>query len=280
MRIHRSAFHHPDSIYQAVCSTVHSARERNEKIDYLSFVPDGEPTLDINLGRSIDRLRPLGIRIAVITNASLITSAEVREELSKADWVSVKIDAVDENTWRTIDRPHARLKLDRILEGIRTFARDFTGELVTETMIVAGINDTEDEAHGISQFIKSIRHMCAYLLVPTRPPAESNVKRPDEETLMKMYTIFRKKLPMVEMVTGNEGDRFAFAGDVEKEILSITSVHPMREDAVRVFLNKSGASDSVIQKLVDKGLLVKIAYCDHNYYIRNLNKNKPNENAD
>ncbi len=41
-------------------------------MDYLAFVPDGEPTLDLNLGRVIEDLRPLGIKIAVITNSSLI----------------------------------------------------------------------------------------------------------------------------------------------------------------------------------------------------------------
>lgn len=87
-------------------------------IDYLTFVPDGEPTLDINLGQEIDMLRPLGIKIAVISNASLIWDENVREELSKADWVSVKVDALDEHIWRRMDRPHRALGQQAILQGI------------------------------------------------------------------------------------------------------------------------------------------------------------------
>jgi wyosine [tRNA(Phe)-imidazoG37] synthetase (radical SAM superfamily) len=33
-------------------------------------VPDGKPALDIHLGEMIQRLRPLGLTIAVIPNAS------------------------------------------------------------------------------------------------------------------------------------------------------------------------------------------------------------------
>ena len=69
-------------------------RQRGESIDYLTFVSDGEPTLDINLGHAIQLLKPLGIKIAGITNASLIWREDVREELLKADWVSLKMDSV------------------------------------------------------------------------------------------------------------------------------------------------------------------------------------------
>ena len=34
--------------------------KQGEKIDYLAFVPDGEPTLDINLAKNIDLLNYFG----------------------------------------------------------------------------------------------------------------------------------------------------------------------------------------------------------------------------
>ena len=40
------------------------------KPDYLTFVANGEPTLDINLGIEIQMLKQFGIPIAIITNAS------------------------------------------------------------------------------------------------------------------------------------------------------------------------------------------------------------------
>jgi len=45
----------------------------------------------------------------------------------------------------------------------------------------------------------------------------------------------------VEYLIGYEGNAFAFTGNVEEDLLSITSVHPMREDAVKDFLKKANA---------------------------------------
>ena len=101
-------------------------------------MPDGEPTLDVNLGKLIDRLKPLNFKVAVITNATMLSRSDVRHDLSKADWVSVKIDTLDENIWRKMDRPHKNIALDSMLHGIREFSEQYRGQLVTETMLVKG----------------------------------------------------------------------------------------------------------------------------------------------
>jgi wyosine [tRNA(Phe)-imidazoG37] synthetase (radical SAM superfamily) len=93
MQVERQAFHLPEEILVAVQKKVNSVKAAGESIDYLTFVPDGEPSLDINLGHAIELLRPLGLPIAVITNASLIWREDVRTDLRKADWVSLKVDA-------------------------------------------------------------------------------------------------------------------------------------------------------------------------------------------
>ena len=57
-QIERRAFYHPEEILNDVRDKVKRAREVGESIDYLTFVPDGEPTLDANLGREIELLKP------------------------------------------------------------------------------------------------------------------------------------------------------------------------------------------------------------------------------
>jgi len=68
MQAERKAFYKPEEILKAVERKVKDAKNKGEGIDYLTFVPDGEPTLDINLGKEIELLKQLGIKIAVITN--------------------------------------------------------------------------------------------------------------------------------------------------------------------------------------------------------------------
>jgi wyosine [tRNA(Phe)-imidazoG37] synthetase (radical SAM superfamily) len=140
MLIDRRAFYEPDQILAQVERRIDEVESRGEKIDYITFVPDGEPTLDVNLGREIMLLKHFGIPVAVITNASLLWNDDVGGDLLAADFVSLKVDAVSPDLWRNINRPHKDLKLDVILDGIRQFSRNFKGMLVSETMLIDNID--------------------------------------------------------------------------------------------------------------------------------------------
>ncbi len=268
LQVDRRPFYEPDEIVRVVGDKVAGTREAGEPIDYLTFVPDGEPTLDIHLGRAIELLRSLGLPIAVISNASLIWRREVRDELMGADWVSLKVDAVEEEIWRRVNRAHGRLELASILEGALAFAREYTGELVTETMLVAGVNDGEEHLGAIAGFLARLQPHRAYLSVPTRPPAEPWVRVPEEQVVNRAYQLLQKGVGQVEYLIGYEGNAFASTGDVEEDLLSITAVHPMREDAVRTLLARAGSNWAAVQRLVAQDRLVEVEYDGHRFYLR------------
>jgi wyosine [tRNA(Phe)-imidazoG37] synthetase (radical SAM superfamily) len=265
-------FYQPEEILREVEEKIQKVRILGESIDYLTFVPDGEPTLDINLGREIELLKPLGIRIAVITNASLIWRPDVREDLMKADWISLKVDSVDDKIWQRINRPHGALQLNTILSGMLEFARAYRGDLVTETMLVMGVSDSDDNIKKTADFVAQLRPAKAYISIPTRPPTERWVKSPDEKTINKAYQIFSNKIQSAECLIGYEGNVFAFTGNIEEDLLSITSVHPMREEAVKELLVKAKANWSIVQSLIDQGLLIEIEYEGNKFYMRRLNR--------
>ncbi|MEA2094919.1 MAG: radical SAM protein, partial [Pseudomonadota bacterium] len=243
-------FYTPDQIYQEVVKHLVQTREKDDRVDYLTFVPDGEPTLDSRLSETIERLRPLGIPVAIISNASLIWCEEVRKSLMKADWVSLKVDAIDETLWRWINRPHPSLDHQAILDGMSVFADDFRGTLTTESMIVKGLNDNDQAANDLAGFLGKLGPDIAYLSVPTRPPTEKSVHAPDEATLNCIYQIISQKVKNLELLTGYEGNAFASTGDVAEDLLSITSVHPMREEAVRKLMDKAGTHWHVVEQLI------------------------------
>jgi wyosine [tRNA(Phe)-imidazoG37] synthetase (radical SAM superfamily) len=270
MQVQRQAFYEPQEILRAVQDQVRKAKEGGETIDYLAFVPDGEPTLDTNLGREIHLLKQLNLPVAVITNASLIWRPDVRQDLMGADWVSLKVDAVAKAVWRRIDRPHGSLELPAILEGAIAFAGDYRGQLVTETMLVAGVNDDEQQLNDIAHHLVHLQPDRAYLAIPTRPPAEVWAQPPDEQVLHRAYRIFHDQIEPVEYLIGYEGNAFAFTGDVEQDLLSITAVHPMREDAVDGYLARAGAGWPAIHRLVAQGELVALEHGGHTFYVRKL----------
>jgi len=266
----RGAFYKPDDVVGDVMRLVEEVSRRGERIDYLTFVPDGEPTLDLNLGHEIEGLKPLGIPIAVLTNGSLLWMEDVRRDLLKADWVSLKVDAASEGVWRRINRPHGSLSLEEIWEGMRLFAAEFNGTLTTETMMVKDVNNDEDELEAIASFLAELQPDVAYIAVPTRPPAERWVKPASEEALNAAYQIFSELLSHVELLIGFEGEDFAYSGDVERDILSVTAVHPMREDALRALLRRAGADWSLVERLIETERLRVVEYKGGRFYLRHL----------
>jgi wyosine [tRNA(Phe)-imidazoG37] synthetase (radical SAM superfamily) len=258
--VERRAFYDPAEVAAEVTDRVTQLRERGEAIDWLSFVPDGEPTLDINLGRAIELVRPLGIPVAVLTNATLLWRPDVRADLALADWVCVKVDAVDEAPWHRVDRPHLSLRLDDVLDGIRVFARDFAGELTTDTMLVAGANDGVTHVRRIAEFVAGLRPRKAFLSIPTRPPAEAGVFPPDEKVLQRAWAIMRESVPVVECLFDYEGNDFASTGDPAGDLLRVAAVHPVRLDAALELLERGGAGQALLDRLLSDGLVEEVSY--------------------
>jgi wyosine [tRNA(Phe)-imidazoG37] synthetase (radical SAM superfamily) len=268
----RGSFYKPEDIFEQVKRKVNEANQRKEPIDYLTFVADGEPTLDVDLGNEISLLKQIGIPIAVITNSSLIWQNDTKEDLLEADFVSLKVDTVNEKLWKRINRPHKELKLNTILEGISDFVKEFRGTIVSETMLVDGIN-YGDELEMTAEFLKQLKRLDkAYIAIPTRPPTENWVTPAKEETVNEAFQVFAEKLgaKRLEYLIGYEGNAFSFTGRVEEDLLSITSVHPMREEAVKEFLKKTNASWSIIEKLLVENKLVELDYDGKVYYMRRL----------
>jgi len=271
MEVGRRTFYPPEFIFEEVKKKVEEAKMQNERIDYLTFVPDGEPTLDENLGREIELLKNLNIPLAILTNSSLIWKEDVREDLLKFDFLSLKLDAVSEELWRKIDRPHRSLKLEKILEGMLEFKKEFKGKLVTETMLIDGI-EYSSELEKIAAFLRELDPNVAYIAIPTRPPWEKWVRPAKEEVINHAFQTFSKELGMdrVEYLIGYEGNAFAFTGNAEQDILSITAVHPMREEGVREILKKANASWAIIEKLLKENKIIELEYEGKKFYMRRL----------
>jgi wyosine [tRNA(Phe)-imidazoG37] synthetase (radical SAM superfamily) len=265
----------PKAIYKAAKIAEHvetklkQARDKGESIDYVTFVPDGEPTLDADLGREIDILKELRVKVAVITNGSLLWREDVRQNLRKADWLSLKVDAASEDTWHRVNRPHKLLKFETILKGMLKFTQTFDGELTTETMLIRDVNDDLDEIKRIAELLAVLKPAKAYVAIPTRPPAE-RVEPAREESINAAYQIFNKRLDRVEYLIGYEGNAFACTGNVQDDLLSITAVHPMREEAVTEFLKRADAGWETVRHLIEKRDLVELEYHGRKFYMRRL----------
>ena len=111
----REQFYKPEVIFNNVRSHLLSISP-SDKPDYLTFVSNGEPTIDKNLGESIHLLKSIGTPVAVITNSSLLSDKSVRDDLALADWVSLKVDAARKSIWQRINRPSDDLHFEKHIE--------------------------------------------------------------------------------------------------------------------------------------------------------------------
>jgi len=243
---------------------------RGIQVDYVTFVPNGEPTLDTEIGRAAQLIASLGLHTAVITNSSLLWREDVRSDLHYFSLVSIKIDTVNDKLWRKLNRPHEDLDLSKVLKGIEEFCKEYRGVMLTETMLVRGLNTSEEEARATARFIRRLDPSKVYISVPVRPPTEPWVKPPTEEEIVVVYTTFTQELGRcVELLTSPEPPRFEVLDNPREYLLNLTSVHPLRYDyAVKALSRVCEEPERLIQCLIREGVLALVEYQGQRYLVR------------
>jgi wyosine [tRNA(Phe)-imidazoG37] synthetase (radical SAM superfamily) len=135
--------------------------------DWITFAGMGEPTLASNLGELLDATRVFrSTPIAVLTNGSLLVDRRVRSALRRADFVIVKVDALDEETFGAINRPCLPCFLAEILDGVRAFRRGFRGRMALQVMFVRA---NAAQADLFAELARSIGPDEIQLNTPLRP---------------------------------------------------------------------------------------------------------------
>ncbi len=216
---------------EAILSEIKESLASHEKgkIDWITFVGSGEPTLHSGLGWLIAEVKKLTkIPVAVITNGSLLYLPEVRQELLLADAVMPTLDAGDAETYRKINRPMGELTFERLVDGIIAFRKEYTGKLWPEIMLIKGINDTLPALGLLAETLKQIHPDEVHINLPTRPPAEPWVQPPDEEGLLRATAVLGN---IAKIVTPIQGE-FDLSGyeNITDAVVGIVTRHPMREN--------------------------------------------------
>lgn len=177
----RTSFYDPHKVVEEIIDTV----DKGGTIDHISFSGSGEPTLNADLGIMIKKTKEFvkTIPIAVITNGALLSREDVREDLLHADVVLPSLDAVSEDMFRYIDRPHSLLDTDTIIKGLKQFRYEYKGQIWLEIMLVKGVNDDKEELKKIKNVITELNVNKVQINTVTRPPTEETTGRLTKEEL-------------------------------------------------------------------------------------------------
>jgi len=141
--------------------------------DYVSLAGSGEPTLHARIGELIAGIKRLTrIPVAVLTNGSLLSMRDIQDALMEADLVLPSLDAGDSDLFRLVNRPHAQIEFDAMVDGLAVFRERFTKPVWLEVMLLAGITGIRAEVEKIAALARRIRPERVQINTITRPPCE------------------------------------------------------------------------------------------------------------
>jgi len=181
-----------------ILAELKEALARGTQADFITLAGSGEPTLNLRLGELIDGIRKItSIRIAILTNGTLLDRPDVRADCAKADVVMPSLDAGDEETFRKINRPHPDISIENVICGLSRFRKEFAGQIWLEVFFAGAINTGPEHIAAIKDAIERIGPDKIQLNTAVRPTAEANVVRLDAA---KLQEIARQLGPAAEVV--------------------------------------------------------------------------------
>jgi len=152
--------------------------------DYITLSGSGEPTLYEDLGEVITGIKKItDIKVAVLTNGSLFYRDDVRRSVMEADLIIPSLDAGDEETFLRVNRPHPEITFDKMLQGLYSLRREFSGLIWLEVFIVNNITTRKEQLVKMKSIIERIRPDRIQLNTAIRGAAEDFVEAVSREEM-------------------------------------------------------------------------------------------------
>ena len=236
-------------------------RRRDEPFDYLTFAGSGEPTLSLDLGEVVSRAKQIvDSPVAVITNSTLLTSPAVRKEVAAADVVLPSLDAVSQEAFMAINRPARDLFAEEMIQGLKDFRREYSGEIWLEVMLVEGIND--HEAERIARAAEAIDPDRIQLNTVVRTPAEP-VEPLSQEEMHRMREIF----PRAELIPDWD---WSVPKAIKERMLKLLSERELTLQEIGLHLDLAGNDAIKYCKILEKdGSISRKLYQGNLYFHAN-----------
>lgn len=225
---------------ELVLSEIRDYMAKNPAPDFISLSGSGEPTLHSQIGYLIDTVKNEypDVKVAVLTNGSLLFQEQVQLDLMNADLILPSLDAATKEAYLKIDRPESTLSLDTIIQGIADFTSRFKSQAGTlkevwlEVFLIEGINTDAENIDSLRDACVLIRPDRIQLNTLDRPGTEAWVKPVTMETLERVS--LQLNLPHVEIITSfkNRDEIKHYRMDVENLILESVARRPMTLDDI------------------------------------------------
>ncbi len=207
-------------------------------VDFATFSGSGEPTLNADLGELIAGVKAiLDCPVCVITNGTLTPDPSVRRDLLGADVILPSLDAVSQAVFECINRPAPGLRIGEIIAGLATLKEEFSGEFHLEILLVAGINDSEEELARLRTAVERIGPDEVHLNTVVRPPAEDFAESVSAGRFFEIADSFGPRARVIADYVGPATR--ARLLDLEDEIVGYLLRRPARTADLAAMLGRS-----------------------------------------
>ena len=239
------------------------------RIDFVTFSGSGEPTLNSEIGEMIEQIKTFtNVPIAVLTNGSLLYRDDVRKDLCKADLVVPSLDAITEDILLRVNRPHKSLKLDMIIEGLKTFSQEFQGKIWLEIMLIKNINDDINELKHLANLIQGIKLNKIHLNTVVRPPAEEFALSITREEMINIANLFDERVEIIADFDKIVEHKIHASGELTKDqIVSLLKRRPCTVDDIATSLGiHINEVIKYVNHLIENGLIRQLRSDNKWYY--------------
>jgi wyosine [tRNA(Phe)-imidazoG37] synthetase (radical SAM superfamily) len=252
-----------------VRQVLHELEQRllHVKPDTITFSGSGEPTLYPQIDEVIAFIKDrTAVRIAVLTNGSLLWRADVRERIAGAHIVMPTLTTAYEETFKVIHRPHPTLDVARIITGLKDFRKMYEGNLLLEVILLAGYNDNPRELEALRKVIQEIEPDRIQINTVVRPPADTKAVALDRDSLLAIKDFLG---PTAEIIADSPQVQPETPADsLVETILDMAKRRPVRARDVAGALNTPLAEvEGIMKGLQIKGTLEQREFAGDAYYI-------------
>ena len=196
--------------------------------DFITFSGSGEPTLNNKIGKIIDFVKNNypNIKIAVLTNGTLLSLEELRKNLSKVDVVLPSLDAAIQRDFQKINRPSSDIELNTYIDGLIKFRREYSGEIWLEIFFAKNINDNKENIMALRNAITKIKPDKIQLNTLDRPPADEGITPLSKDELTQiMKTLESENIEIISKFKSRKEIK-SFRKDVADMIIETIKRRP------------------------------------------------------
>jgi len=239
--------------------------KKEPELDYITYSGSGEPILHSGIGEISNFLKDNypQYKIALLTNGTLFTDKSLINEVKRLDLIVPSLDAVSDNVFTKINRPHKNLDNSKIIEGLVQLSKKYEGEIWLEIFIVPGINDSNTEIEAMLEVIDKINPDKVQLNSLDRPGTESWVEKADLKTLENIAAKIGDKAEIIADFKSRKEIK-SFSESLKDDILDMIKRRPctlhdlstilgIHENEVNKYLQLLIEEEDVSTKTEDRG---------------------------